>query len=253
MRSIPVPMIVDGIRIAAEAYIPRTSNSPALCLCHGIPPGPREPGDRGYSDLAEACCKAGFATLIFNFRGAGESAGSLDMPGWARDLSAALDKVLSLPRVDTSKVNLMGFSAGAAISIYVAANDPRVTAVASCACPAEFRFLPTRDKAQQYIDHLKKINLIQSPDFPPSVEDWVEGFRRVSPIKWVDNISPRPLLLVHGDQDDLVPVAHARELYERAGQPKELVIIPGAGHRLRRDPRAVEIAVEWLRKKNGLT
>ncbi|MEW6033860.1 MAG: alpha/beta fold hydrolase [Chloroflexota bacterium] len=249
----PVSLRVDGLRIAAAAYLPDGHGPfPALCLCHGIPPGPRDPNDQGYPLLAERCCQAGFATTIFNFRGAGESEGNLDMPGWARDLKAVLDYLLSLPEIDRARVNLLGFSAGAAVSVYVTAGDQRVTAVASCACPAEFRFLPDLDKAQEFVEHLRGINLIRDPHFPASIEEWVRGFRDMAPRDWVGRVSPRPLLLVHGDQDELIPLKQARELYERAKQPKELVIIPGAGHRLRRERRAMDIALAWLKRVNRL-
>jgi fermentation-respiration switch protein FrsA (DUF1100 family) len=78
------------------------------------------------------------------------------------------------------------------------------------------------------------------------VEKWLEGFKTVAPVAYIDKISPKPLLLVHGDQDDVVPVAHAEKFFKKAGQPKELVILPGAGHRLRQDERAIDAAMKWL-------
>jgi fermentation-respiration switch protein FrsA (DUF1100 family) len=53
-------------------------------------------------------------------------------------------------------------------------------------------------------------------------------------------------LLVHGDQDETVPVEHAILLYNKAGYPKELAILPGAGHRLRLDERAIDAALKWF-------
>lgn len=253
MEKRPVSLQVDGLKIAAAAYLPNGRGPfPALCLCHGIPPGPRDPNDQGYPLLAERCCQAGFTTTIFNFRGTGESEGNVDLPGWARDLKAVLDHILSLPKIDRGQVNLLGFSAGAAVSIFVAAGDPRVTAVASCACPAEFRFLPDAEKAREFIQHLRNINLIRDPTFPPSTEEWVRGFREMAPVNWVGQVSPRLLLFVHGSQDELVPLKHAHTLYQKAGEPKELVIVPDAGHRLRHDPRAMDVALAWLKKVNRL-
>ncbi|HEM61335.1 MAG TPA: alpha/beta hydrolase, partial [Chloroflexi bacterium] len=66
---------------------------------------------------------------------------------------------------------------------------------------------------------------------------WLAG-RRVGgdleesePLRWVSGIAPRPLLIIHGENDPYVSVEDARRLYDRAGQPKELWIAPGAGHR----------------------
>jgi fermentation-respiration switch protein FrsA (DUF1100 family) len=61
------------------------------------------------------------------------------------------------------------------------------------------------------------------------------------------------VLLIHGDKDDLVPVEHAHKLFEKAGEPKKLVIIPGAGHRLRFEHKAVNAALDWLTATAKLT
>jgi len=58
----------DGLELAAEVYIPAGDRlCPALCICHGIPAVPYNPEDRGYPELAQKFCAAGFITLIFNF------------------------------------------------------------------------------------------------------------------------------------------------------------------------------------------
>ena len=69
----------------------------------------------------------------------------------------------------------------------------------------------------------------------------------MTPLDHVAGIAPRPLLLVHGDRDETVPVEHARQLYARTGEPRKLVIIEGAGHRLRREERAVNAIIDWLK------
>ncbi len=53
---------------------------------------------------------------------------------------------------------------------------------------------------------------------------------RSNPIDVVHQISPRPLLLIHGEYDPLIPLSHARALYARAGQPKQLIVIPHGSH-----------------------
>jgi len=243
-------LTVDNLRLPGEVYIPENTKgtSPALCLCHGIPSGqPGSSNDRGYPGLAERFCAAGFITLIFSFRGAGTAQGNLDMLGWTRDLKAAVDYLASVDTVDKSRLCLLGSSAGAAISVYVAANDPRVSSLVTLACPAEFSFLTDKRQARATIDHFRSIRLIRDAGFPTSVDEWLDGFNTVSPLRWIDKISPRPLLLIHGDKDDLVPVNHAQKLFEKAGEPKELVIIHGAGHRLRLEEKAVNTTLDWLK------
>ena len=54
--------------------------------------------------------------------------------------------------------------------------------------------------------------------------------RRVRPIDDVARISPRAILIVQGAQDRAVPPENGLRLYEAAGEPKELYLVPGAGH-----------------------
>jgi dipeptidyl aminopeptidase/acylaminoacyl peptidase len=247
---------VDNLDLPGEVYFPKNikGTNPALCLCHGIPSGqPGSSDDAGYPGLAERFCSAGFVTLIFNFRGAGQAQGNLDMMGWTRDLMAAIDYLSGLGEVDKSRLCLLGSSAGAAISVYVAANDPRVSSLITLACPAEFGFLTDKKRARATIDHFRSIGVIRDASFPPSVNDWLDGFKAVSPLRWIDKISPRPLLLIHGDKDDLVPVEHAHKLFEKAGEPKKLVKIPGTGHRLRLEEKAITTALDWLTATAKLT
>jgi fermentation-respiration switch protein FrsA (DUF1100 family) len=236
---------VDGIDILGQLYLPAANMPyPTVCVCHGIPAGIPDPADRGYPLLAEQICHHGFAVLIFNFRGSGASGGNLDILGWSRDLKAVIDYLCALPEVDRSRLCLLGFSAGAAVSLYVAAGDNRVSSVAACACPAEFTRL---GEPQFSIDHYRSIGAIRDKDFPPSTEEWLNGFRLVKPIDYVAKIFPRPLLLVHGSKDETVPLADAHRLYDRAGEPKKLVIVDGAGHRLRQNNEAMAIVLDWLK------
>ena len=256
MKKHEISLKVDNLDLPGEVYFPKGTKEehPALCLCHGIPSGQQpSPGDSGYPGLAQRFCDAGFVTLIFNFRGTGQSQGNLDMLGWTRDLEAAIDFLSNLDEVDKSCLCLLGSSGGAAVSIYAAANDPRVSSVVTLACPAEFSFVTDKQRARATIDHFRSIGVIRDADFPPSVDEWLKGFSTISPLRWIDRISPHPLLLIHGDKDDLVPVEHAHKLYERAGEPKELVIIPDAGHRLRLEEKAITTALNWLKASLTLT
>ena len=248
MEGKSICLKVDGLKLAGELYIPsRNKPYPALCICHGIPAAPYNPEDRGYASLAQRFCAAGFFTLIFNFRGAGKSQGNLDMLGWSQDLQAALDFLYSFEGIDKARLCLLGFSGGAAVSVYTAAHDPRVSALAACACPADFSFLGSKEQSVSSIQHFREIGVIRDEDFPPSVEEWLRRFEIISPTQWVDKISPRPLLLVHGDADEVVPLEHAHKLYQKAKEPKELAIIPGAKHKLRLEEAAMATVLDWLK------
>jgi len=239
---------VEDFNIVGQVYIPEGEGAcPVLCLCHGIPRGIRDPSDPGYPLLAQKFCDAGFLTLIFNFRGTGDSGGNFDILGWTRDLEAVVDYVYNMKEVDNSRIFLMGFSGGAAAAVYVASKDPRVSHLATCACPAQFRDSQHPERAKALVEHFRSIEIIRDKDFPPSPEQWFAGFSQVRPIDHIETISPKPLLIVHGSKDDVVEPSQAWALYDKAGEPKEMLMVPGAGHRLRVEEEAMAGALKWLR------
>ena len=103
--------------------------------------------------------------------------------------------------------------------------------------------------SQSVIDHFRSIGITRDEDFPYSAEEWLGGFRLVSPIEYVAGVASRPLLLVHGNQDEIVDVSHIYKLYDRAKEPKQIIILDGAEHRLRQNDRAVAIVIDWLKSR----
>lgn len=254
MNKTDVSLKVDGLNIIGEVYSPEGSEShPALMLCHGIPNGsPRDPNDGGYPALAEKFCNEGFIVMIFNFRGAGLSDGNFDILGWTRDLDAAVDYLYDFNQVDKSRFSVMGFSGGAKVSVYVSAKDWRVSSLVSCCCPTRLSMLTDRINLESFIKHQQKIN-VNGDKYPTITPDELaEGFSATNPLRCVDRISPRPLLIIQGDSDQLVTSEQAQELYQMAGEPKEMVMVKGAGHQLRRNEDAMEAAFKWLKKVNGI-
>jgi alpha/beta superfamily hydrolase len=249
---IPVDIYSDGLRLWGEVYRPDQSSPPALVICHGIPGAPPIPEDKGYPELAERFCREGFLTLLFNFRGAGESQGNFDILAWTRDLASTIDYLHTLDDLDVSRLSVMGFSGGAAVAIYVAARDPRITSLVAAASPAEFSIIGGSQGAPALLEHSRRVGIIRDPGFPPSVEEWVKGFEMVSPRRWIRQVSLRPLLILHGSDDELVPISQAWDLYEHAEEPKAIRVVEGAGHRLRLEEKAMSAALDWLQRTNGL-
>jgi alpha/beta superfamily hydrolase len=240
----------DGLQLKGQLFIPEKTPCPALCLCHGMPRGgTADPNDRGYAGLAERFTEEGFLTVIFNFRGSGESEGDFDIRGWTRDLKVVLEHICKMKEAKQGKVALMGFSAGAAVAIYVAAQDRRVSSIIACACPDTSRLAKNRELAQTVIADYRKMGVIKDANFPPSLQAWMQGFAEIYSDKWIDKLAPRPIIIIHGDQDDVVSPDSAFNLYKRAGDPKEILIVKGAGHRLRISEQAMDHALGWLKSQ----
>src|SRR5262249_28683914 len=63
------------------------------------------------------------------------------------------------------------------------------------------------------------------------------------------DLSPKSLLIIHGQDDRMTPDQYSRDLYARAGEPKELVLYPGCGHDLaQHTSEALDKLYAWSRK-----
>lgn len=244
-----------GIRLATSLFVPPWPGPhPGLVLCHGMPAGPQiggvvpqlSEGDIEYPALAELCAWEGFATVIFNFRGTGQSQGNFHHLGWATDLDAILSWFIERPELDLGRIVLLGSSLGAAVAIYVAAQRQEVSGVVSFAGPA---VMGPRAYPLEAVERMRKMGIIRDPDFPYDIEEWALEGEKLSPDKWIGKVSPRPILLIHGDSDNTVNPDNMYKLFECAGEPKYLRLLPGVGHRFRQEQAAIGEVLLWISEK----
>jgi putative redox protein len=126
----------------------------------------------------------------------------------------------------------------------VAADDPEIRGVAAMSPPADFADWAA--DAPRFLETCRDLGVVRAPDFPADFAAWAQELKEVRAIAAIDHIPPRPILLVHGTDDDVVSMADARALADAAEDQIELRLINGAGHRLRHDPRAVAVLLGWL-------
>src|SRR5919202_1649660 len=112
---------------------------------------------------------------------------------------------------------------GAAVSLLVAAREPRLRAVV-----ADSPFASMRDVIGHAFER-RRIPARPMLSLAESVNRWRYGYRfdAVEPVDAVAAIAPRPILLIHGTEDATIPVNHSRAIFAAAGDPKELWIVPG--------------------------
>ncbi|GEM32230.1 alpha/beta hydrolase [Nocardia neocaledoniensis NBRC 108232] len=120
---------VAGTRCAGRLWVPAGAGPvPCVVLCHGF----SGTMDRLF-DYAERFAAAGFAALVFDYRGFGASAGEPrqvpTIAGQLDDLRGAIAFARAHPQVDSERVVLWGNSLGGAHAVTVAADDPRISAV----------------------------------------------------------------------------------------------------------------------------
>ncbi|WP_181788802.1 alpha/beta hydrolase [Streptomyces phytophilus] len=187
---------------------------------------------------------------------------------WAEDLRAAVDRAAAAEDLDSARIGLLGWGMGGGVVVAEAAEDPRVRAVAALNCVSDgirsTRNMHDDSSWRSLLDgivadrgHRSKHGrsqivspwdivrldldrrtdgyvgeeLYKAPGFGTGVTlESADMLLRFSPQSVVHRIAPRPLLIVHGAENELHRPDEARALYDNAREPKRLRLLEGAGH-----------------------
>ena len=269
MSVTPITFYSDGFKLVGDLYAtddlrpgePRAG----IVLCHGYT-GVK---DLYLPDNARVLVEAGYVVLAFDYKGWGESEGPRTrLAPYSRvaDVQAALTFLGARAEVDETRLGVYGTSYGGATVVWTGAVDRRVQCIVSVVGvghgerwmrsvrrPDEWFDLLDRSAA----DRVKRVmegkselvdrSEILLPD-RQSAEIAVAARRNVPsalntlPLEYVDEtlgfhpewvvdrIAPRPILFITTDNDRLVPPEESRTLYDKAGEPKKLVVLEGYGH-----------------------
>lgn len=265
---------------------------PAVVLFHGFTGTKVEP-HRIFVKAAEALAREGIAALRFDFRGSGDSEGDFEdmtLQGEISDARASLDYLSGIPGIDDDNIGILGLSMGGAVAASVS-DDPRVKSVVLWSAVADFASTPIYIRNSEMLQRAESANGAahggdtRSPGElggagQPSEETGGPGNGRpagfqiqhrvdlkgnvigreflltvtdVRPLKAIQRCNA-PVLVVHGDQDETVPVAHSA-MYERAirdvGGIVEVHIVPGADHTYNSatcEATVIGRTVEWFRR-----
>ncbi len=161
----------------------------------------------------------GLSVLALDLPGHGQSDGEShwDEPE-RKAMRAGVAFLTEQHEVDPNRIGAFGFSLGSYIVLQVAATDPRLKAVAVAGAPADLE-----DHARYEYGMLGEWGALLAMR--------AAGMKRgVAPERVVAEWTPRPLLVIEGEQDEVVPAPLARRLYDAATQPKEWLSVPGAHH-----------------------
>lgn len=185
-------------------------------------------------------------------------------PAQVNDCLRAIQFVRSRAKqwaIDPTRIGVTGGSAGGHLSLWVATHDDvadaasddpvkrqssRVQCAVSFAGPTDWSLLGELEHKHPAYRQL----LGYEPGTPASEMD-VKAMQDVSPITFVSADDP-PTMLLHGDQDNIVPIQHARNMLERlkaAGVQTELIVVPGANHGVAgAGPQVTEAATKFVKK-----
>ena len=213
----------DGLMLRGW-YVPAADCVKTIIVC---------PGANGSLDadvhVTPWLHEAGFNVLLFNWRAHGESEGEVVTLGFNEryDLIAAVRFAKSK---GAERVGVLGFSLGGAVAIATAAvyedidavvaDSPFVYVLSAVAGGLIERGLPEGLSfllARLFVTTAclrTRLNLFD-----------------IDPVRWIHRITPRPLLLIFGEQDVIVPKTEVDLIFARAGEPKEVWRVPEAAHR----------------------
>ncbi len=192
----------DGERLHGWWVPARSERLGHVLLCHG---NGGNVGDRVLH--AELLSGAGFDLLLFDYRGYGRSTGRPDEEGTYRDARAAREALLREAGAEGSPVFYLGESLGGAVALRLALEAPAQGLV------LQSTFTGVRDMARQHYPFIPRALV---PDAYPSL-------RRIPELR-------TPLLVLHGDRDEIVPLSHGKALHEAAPEPKRMQVFEGVGH-----------------------
>jgi pimeloyl-ACP methyl ester carboxylesterase len=230
MRTVN-PVLPDAMAVrdglAHSLWLPSGDGAPrgGIVILHGA-----GSCKENHHDFARSAVASGLAAVAFDQRGHGESEGPMD--GRALDDVAAMADLLREHLPDGTPVALRGSSMGGYMSILTARGSRAAAVVAICPASAEGLARGLASGALQFdVDRVGVEELLSDHDLDAAVSEL-----------------PCPLLLLHAEGDEQVPVEHSRELAKLMPQPgSRLVTVPGGHHRsVQHDPELNALALRFL-------
>lgn len=194
--------------------------------------------------LALVLADAGLASLRFSFAGNGKSEGSFEAATIGKEVDDLKSVVDALAGRELAYV---GHSMGAAVGVLAAAGEPRLRALVSLAGITHLQAFVTRHFA-----HLVPGDLMFGKPGCPLAAAFLADAARIGSTLGAAARIAAPWLLVHGDQDELVPLQDSRDAQAACPQRAELLVLPGADHRFTgRHEDLCAAVVPWLQKTLG--
>ncbi|HEY4742992.1 MAG TPA: alpha/beta fold hydrolase [Candidatus Acidoferrales bacterium] len=216
----------DGTLLRGWKVHPASANGDWVVLFHGV--ADNRIGTLAY---AEMLLRHGYGVVMMDARAHGESEGSMATYGWLeRDDSRSIDDAL-FASDDVRHLFYLGESMGAAIALQSAAVDPRVAGVVAESSFANLREV-TYDYAGLDISPLLGKTLFRPATMMALADAEKEGSFSAQKISPEKAVAQRlfPVFLICDAKDRRIPCRHSRRIYNAAAGPKEIWVVPGAGH-----------------------
>lgn len=186
----------DGVQLHAWYKAP-ADNKPVILYLPG------NAGNRGYRvRLARFFMDAGYGILLLDYRGYGGNPGKPDEMGLYADGRAGIQFL----KTQSAPIVIYGESLGTAVAVQMAMEFPICALI-----------------LQSPLTSMTAVSRYWYPWLPVYLKDRYNSLQKIKDIH-------RPLLILHGEQDHIIPLQQGLELYKEAHKPKEMLIFPKKGH-----------------------
>ncbi len=265
----PVSFYSEGVKLDGDLFLPDGltpgEKRAGIVLCHGYT-GVK---DLYLPDNAASLNQSGYVVLTFDYKGWGKSEGACSrLAPFSRvaDVQAAITFLGLQPQCDKHRIGIYGTSYGCATVVFTAAIDERVKCTVGVVGMGHGgRWMRSVRRPDEWFDLLARAEkdrerrvLTGESQFVAREEvllpdrqsaelaararaanpnavgtiplEYIDETLSFHPEWVVDKIAPRPLLLIAAGDDRLVPPEDCRSLFDKAGEPKKLVVLPGVGH-----------------------
>ncbi len=211
---------------------------PAVMVLHGA--GSRK---ENHADYARAAVAHGLAALTFDNRGHGETEGPLGV-GVIDDMADLAAWLWDRPEIDGDRIGVRGSSMGGLLAIHLAAESDDIAAAVAICPAAEWMLAEDVARVLDGRPPPQGSALSEMQIDAPGLATWLD----INDVEdAAERMGPKPLLLIHARGDEVVPYSHSEKLYERAAEPKRLVLLEGGHHRsAQHDPELQGESLRWL-------
>jgi len=254
----PVTFKNRGQQLVGILHLPdklkTAAKSPGIAMFHGFT-GNKSEAYRFFIHVARALCDSGFVVLRFDFRGSGDSDGEFEdmtVPGEVSDAEEALTFFTRQRVVDKERIGVLGLSMGGRVAAILASRDSRVKFVilySAALSPLRRRFLSDIDR--ESLEKLNSGEAIRLRNGWYLKKPFFDSLDEPVPLDVTGRLKV-PVLLVHSDMDQVVPIDDSRKGYETVknlNAKNEFYVVKGGDHVFSERKHAREViekTLEWL-------
>lgn len=221
----------DGTRLNAWFLVPDSNNDRHITIIYFHGNGGNI---TSYAWAASDLRNQGYSVFIYDYRGYGKSGGLIpDENAFYSDADAVYRFVTSDLNKDPARIVFYGFSLGTSVATEMALRHRCLALVLECGLTS------VKDMAKEKFPLISSV-LGSSGQY---------SMNNAEKIELIDC----PVLVSHGESDDIIPVWQGKKLYELAKEPKRLAIYPGAGHNILAGAKEnyIPILNEFIKEASG--